>query len=242
MLDRNTYIANLAHDGAALLTIASANMSAPVFACPGWTVGDLVWHIGEVHFSWAHIVADGITDPGAIQNASRPQPSELLPWATEQLEYLLGVIASVEADRPIWTWAGDATAAWVARRMAHETAMHALDAHAALGRQFEIDSRLASDGIDEFLALYLPFHKDDAPVLDGSVHIHCTDVDGEWLIVPGDAMTLTVTREHAKGSCAIRGAARDILAALWRREPLTQIEVIGDMDVAARFVARTSLD
>ena len=51
-----------------------------------------------------------------------------------------------------------------------------------------------------------------------------------------------VAREHSKGDCAIRGPASDILLALWRRVPLSTCDVVGDADVAARFIAHTNLD
>jgi hypothetical protein len=67
-------------------------------------------------------------------------------------------------------------------------------------------------------------------------------VNGEWLLVPGDGLELVVTREHAKGSVALRGAAVDILLVLWRRMPIDAIEVIGDSSVADRFLLRADLD
>jgi hypothetical protein len=73
------------------------------------------------------------------------------------------------------------------------------------------------------------------------VHLHCTDVAGEWLVRHEDAK-LAFTREYAKGSCAIRGAASDLLLVLWRRAPLDAVEVIGDREVAERFVAFTRLN
>ena len=51
----------------------------------------------------------------------------------------------------------------------------------------------------------------------GSVHLHCTDVDGEWLVVGEPGRRPVVTREHAKGACALRGPAADLLLVLWRR-------------------------
>ena len=50
-----------------------------------------------------------------------------------------------------------------------------------------------------------------------------------------------VTREHAKGDCALRGAASDLLLVLWRRRPMSTIDVVGDADVAARFLAWPAL-
>ena len=46
---------------------------------------------------------------------------------------------------------------------------------------------------------------------------------------------------HAKGDCALRGAASDLLLVLWHRLPLSAIEVMGDVGVAERFAAHTRL-
>lgn len=105
------------------------------------------------------------------------------------------------------------------------------------------DVTAAIDAIDAFLQERLPSVSPDAPPLDGSVHLHTTDdgVHGEWLVVVDADGRYVVTREHAKGSCALRGAAGDLLEVLWRRRPLSAIDVVGDMAVAERFIARTVL-
>jgi hypothetical protein len=78
------------------------------------------------------------------------------------------------------------------------------------------------------------------------VHLHCTDVPGEWtLYTDTDTDTDTDTgapafrlvREHAKGDCALRGTASDLLLVLWRRLPVERVDVVGDAEVAARFLA-----
>ena len=52
-LDLNGYLAVLATEATALAAAAEeAGLDAPVPTCPGWTVNDLVLHIGEVH-RWA---------------------------------------------------------------------------------------------------------------------------------------------------------------------------------------------
>jgi predicted lipid carrier protein YhbT len=95
----------------------------------------------------------------------------------------------------------------------------------------------ASTSIDHFLHTILNTGEGD---VGGSVHIHCTDVAGEWTIRESDA-GLSVSREHAKGDCAIRGAALDILAVLSRQAPLSTVDVVGDAEVAARFVDASTL-
>jgi hypothetical protein len=66
-------------------------------------------------------------------------------------------------------------------------------------------------------------------------------VPGEWTVREGND-GFVVTREHSKGDCAIRGAASDILLALWRRVPLSACDVVGDADVGRRFVAHSGLN
>ncbi len=159
-------------------------------------------------------------------------------WAGE----LDRVLTDTDPATPHWTWTADKTTGFVVRRMAQETAVHRLDAERAAGRTYVIDPELASDGVDEFLFAFLRRGSTPtAPPLDGSVHLHCTDVAGEWLVVDDGAGGYVVTREHAKGDAAIRGTANDLLLVLWRRLPLDAVEVIGDRAVAERFIARTDL-
>jgi hypothetical protein len=122
--------------------------------------------------------------------------------------------------------------------MAQEIAVHRVDAELAAGEPNPIDGTLASDGIDEFLEFFV--NSSHGPV-GGSVHIHCTDVPGEWTVREG-VDDFVVTREHAKADAAIRGAASDILLSLWRRAAMSTVDVVGDAEVAARFVAASRLD
>jgi uncharacterized protein (TIGR03083 family) len=158
-------------------------------------------------------------------------------WAGE----LDRVLTTTDPATPHWTWTDDKTTGFVVRRMAQETAVHRLDAERTAGRTYTIDPELASDGVDEFLFAFLKWVDPEAAALAGSVHLHCTDVAGEWLVVDDGAGGYVVTREHAKGDAAIRGPANDLLLVLWRRLPLDAVEVIGDRTVAERFIARTNL-
>jgi len=119
--------------------------------------------------------------------------------------------------------------------MAHETSIHRWDAESATGEQAAVDAALAVDGIDEFLTVFLPRLADNfGEVGDATVHLHCTDVEGEWLVARRDG-ELTVTAEHAKGDVAARGSASDLLLFLWGRVPADALEVFGDGDLLARF-------
>ena len=195
----------------------------------------------EVHYSWKFIVESHLMNPDDYIPRPKPADKDLLTEYRAGLDELINVLSSIDPVRSCWTWAGIQDVAWVIRRMAHETAVHAWDAHVSAGNNAEIEAALASDGIDEYVHVMLVSNmRDGEALLSGSVHIHCTDVDGEWLIVPTDTSDVVVTREHAKGDCAIRGSASQLLLGLWRRTPMSSLEVIGSSDVAAQFLNRTA--
>lgn len=242
-MDNDRLLGSLRRDSAALLeAVRAAGPDAKVPSCPGWTAADLAWHIGEVHEFWGTIVADRLDGPDAYVQSSRPETfDDTVTFAESTAAALLDALEATDPATPVWTWASDKTAGFVLRRMAHETAVHRLDAERTAGRTHVIDGELASDGIDEFLSEFLVWVAEGVADLDGSVHLHCTDVPGEWLVRDDGHGGYDVTREHAKGDAAIRGAASDLLLVLWRRLPLDAAEVIGDRATAERLIARTNL-
>ena len=206
--------------------------SAKVPSCPEWSVGDLLYHLYEVQYLWHRVSAEARSGFDGLSMPVRPADGSLVDVLRgEHVSYTSWLRANNPAS-PQWTWTGMRDFQWLARRMAHELAMHRVDADLARGQATGIEPALASDGIDEFLEFFRNGE------LVGSVHIHCTDVAGEWTIDRDG----TVRREHAKGDCAIRGAASDILLALWRRTSLDTCDVVGDAAVAAQFVAASRLD
>ncbi|MCU1366501.1 MAG: hypothetical protein JWN39_2140 [Ilumatobacteraceae bacterium] len=240
-MDTSQYLAAIAADAAALRTAAvTAGLDAQVPSCPGWTIADLLRHVGEVHLFWSTIVR---TRAASVSDVARPTTVEdavALAAFDARLADLLSILGDTEPTTSVWTWSDDHTVGFVQRRMAHETAVHRWDAEGAAGTITPIAAALASDGIDEFLEHFLPDVLDGSEPVGGSVHIHCGDVAGEWTIRPNDD-GYDVTREHAKGDCALRGPASDLLLVLWRRLGTDAIDVVGDAGVAARFVAATNL-
>jgi uncharacterized protein (TIGR03083 family) len=240
-MENSDLLAALQRDGDAFADACeTAGLGASVAACPGWSVADLAWHLVEVHYFWHTMVAEQRSTWEGYEPPDRPRDAQLLDLYRDGLRKVIDVLSAVDPAQSTWTWTTDQTAGWVIRRMAQETAIHAWDAASAAGRDGDIEPKLASDGIDEFLTWFLPDTAEDAAPVGGSVHIHCGDVSGEWTLHPNDS-GFDVTREHAKGDCAIRGSAGDILLALWRRRPLSSVDVVGNADVAARFIAHTAL-
>jgi uncharacterized protein (TIGR03083 family) len=250
-MDADDFLAVVHDESTGLLAAArGADPDAAVPGCPEWTTADLVWHIGEVHDFWGWIVRERATAPDGYVDPQRPGiglPTDeafaaLCTFASERAAELHRVLTETDPATEVWSWAPRHDVAWVVRRMAHETAVHRLDAEHAAGRAHRMAPDLASDGIDEFLDYFFPLAAPDTAALAGSVHLHCTDAEGEWTVRPDDAGSHTVARDHAKADAALRGEAHDLLMVLWRRSPLDAVTVFGDAELAAAFVAYPSND
>lgn len=236
------YVRVIEEQGKALADAARASLDAPVRACGPWRIADVLWHVGEVHRFWTAMALSASADRVVTEKDERPEEMDMIRWYEAGVTRLHEALATLSPEQQCWTWAGPQNIAWLARRMAHETTVHAWDAGWAAGLRPRIAPELASDGIDEFLFVMTPLVREGQPIVGGSVHVHCTDVVGEWLVTPGDGLEMAVTREHKKGSVALRGAASDLYLVLWRRLPVDVVEVIGDVSVAERFLMRADLD
>jgi len=237
MLTPDQYLSALSSDGEALAASAQRNLGASVPSCPGWTTADLVRHTGVVHRHKAEAIRCGGTAyPKDLAWVPAPAGAEaLFAWYREGLADLLDVL-DAPPDQAAWSWAGDHRVAFWQRRMAQETLVHRWDAQAAVGQTTPLSAELAADGVDEYLDVWLPRaeQRDDTP--SGTVHVHATDADGEWL-VRLDEGTVVLTRAHARGDVALRGRAEDLLLVLWRRRPLDAVEVLGDRTLAEDLLA-----
>lgn len=254
-LDKTTYLTLLRADSEALFAAAELGLEPPVSACPGWTVGALVGHIGSVYTAWNKRVRERDQDtadilpedfaglPGFYEWAGRDfvssaMPPGLLAWAKAQADALQSTLAKVAPDERVGTWyPPQQTAAFVQRRMPLETAVHRWDAQHAHGKEQPIDPELARDGIDEVLDIMVPMFRRREKLPEGTgerYHLHRTDGDGEWL-VEFAADGIRVTREHAKGDVAIRGTASDLLLWLWGRVHADRLEVKGDAAYVDRW-------
>jgi uncharacterized protein (TIGR03083 family) len=241
-MEINELLLALERDSAAFVDACEvAGLTATVPACPGWTVADLLYHLTEVHDFWQSMVADQRSSWEGYEQPPRPVDEGLAAMYRRGRSDLLKTLSEADPAMSVWTWSDDKTAGFVIRRMAQETAVHLWDATQAADMINPIEPALAGDGIDEFLTHFTGDVAEGAAPVAGSVHLHCGDVAGEWTVREADD-GFAVAREHSKADCAIRGTASDILLALWRRVPLSACDVVGDADVAVRFIAHTNLN
>jgi uncharacterized protein (TIGR03083 family) len=234
-LDLNGYLAVLATEATALADAAQeAGLDAAVPTCPGWTVTDLVLHVGEVHRWATAAVASKATKLGDVPPDSRgelPEPADTIDWFCRGAIGLRDTLAAADPEVEYAAFLNDPATPrllfW-ARRQTMETGVHRVDAESAVGRCTALAPDVAIDGIDEFLTGFLPRSRTplraDAP--------HCLLVapdysDQRWTVSISSEMPVT-ERRATDADCTVSGPASDIYLALWNRGSLDSLKIEGN--------------
>ena len=245
------HIEFLERDGRLMAAAAErAGLAARVPSCPGWQVGDLLRHQGYVHRWAARFVIDRLSDAvpepsEAVILAADPPDEELLTWFRDGHSVLVDALRAAPPDLSCWTFlpAPSPLAFW-ARRQAHETAVHRVDAELATGGAVtSLDPAFAADGIDELIVGFLGRHErrlTDEQRAGGRrlVHIQPTDAPGEWQVELTEDGTRAATVRRGAGSgaaaCTLTGPAAGLYLVLWNRaEPgaAADVSIGGDAGV-----------
>jgi uncharacterized protein (TIGR03083 family) len=230
------HVAALESDGRLLVAAArSAGLDAPVPSCPGWVVRDLLAHIGFVHRWAAGYVQTGNTEmvdephePALL--AAAPPDDQLTEWVADGHASLVRALSSAPADLNCWTFleAPSPLAFW-ARRQAHETAVHRVDAELAAGAApGAIAAPFAADGVDELLLGFLarPGSRRYTKVEPGSVTFAATDAGASWTVtVSGTG----IETGRGAGTCdlSVRAPAAGLYLLLWNRCPPDGLDLSG---------------
>ncbi len=236
-VDTSVHLSALTADSEAFAQCAAGHLDQPVPSCPGWAVADLVGHLGGV-YSWVKMVVDAAgARPGSDRDGPPPERDQLVEWFADRRDAMVEALTGREPSSSAWIFAAPHTGdiGWWRRRQALETAVHLYDVQSATSTPAAVAPELAADGVDEVLTVFLPrfLARRDVPGLEGSVHLHCTDTDGEWVVEFGGSEP-EVRREHAKADTALRGPASDLFLLLWNRVTLdgAGLEVFGNRRVA----------
>jgi uncharacterized protein (TIGR03083 family) len=230
--------AALGHSVDALAGIDPADLGRDVPSCPGWTVADLLGHVTHVHRWATKAIVSHSTDRPPFGTEELPAGPALPAFFREGADALVAALHAADFDEVVFTWAGPRPLRWWLRRQAHETAVHAWDGGHAIGHPRPIEASVAVDGIDEYFDEFVPLRFKTA-VFAGNgetMHLHATDVDGEWL-VRFDPDQVVMTREHGKGDVAVRGTASELLLLLWNRSGYDTLTTFGEVEVLDRFRA-----
>jgi uncharacterized protein (TIGR03083 family) len=234
------YLGAIASDAERMAAAGSSSPTTRVPSCPDWDLAALCAHQGWVHrMATLALSSASIERPDLSQIPSAPAGHEA-EFLREGVEPLLSAMRARKSDEPAWNFTSQSkTVGFWPRRQAHETLIHRWDAERALGMPSDLPAALATDGIDEWFNVFLParLRQKDLSALGGSIHMHCTDVEGEWILNVADG-TMRVEHGHAKGDVAARGPAQALLLMIWHRMPAddASLEVFGDRAVLDRWL------
>ncbi|MET7641293.1 maleylpyruvate isomerase family mycothiol-dependent enzyme [Streptomyces sp. NPDC005438] len=247
-MDTTCFIEVVRREGGGLLSAAErAGLEAPVPTCPGWTVRELVHHQGNVHRWATGFVRQGYGGPLPIPGETVPD-GELYDWFEAGHRGLVEALSEAGEELDCWTFLRGSPSPrhfW-ARRQAHETTVHRVDAELA-GRVTlgEVDRAVAVDGIEELLC---GFHGRGRSRVRSTVprSLRVRPVDSprsSWTLRLSPEVPAVVTGDPVgPADCELSGEASALYLALWNRVPVEQAARIeGDASLVDLWRANSAI-
>jgi uncharacterized protein (TIGR03083 family) len=239
---------------------AAAGPAAPVPTTPGWTIADLVEHVGQTQNWVAEIIERRITDPAQLptEMAVLPtDPREWQAWLSESAQRFASACSDDALDEPVFNAAGDGRTGarfWLCSVL-NEAVVHGFDAAHAANRPADIDADIAAALISNHLAMLTSptwerRRSESAHAVRGTgqtlqwLATDTADDAGVWFVErrPEGAMCRPGARQ---ADVTVTGPARSLLLTMTRRLPLTDheatgISVDGDADLAQHWIDNTA--
>jgi uncharacterized protein (TIGR03083 family) len=234
----------------------AAGPDAAVPTTPGWTVTDLVAHVGQTQHWVAEIIERRVTDPARLPTEVAEVPTDpraWRAWLSESAQRVVNACSDDALDAPVFNAAGDersGTRFWMSSVL-NETVVHGYDAADAAGRTADIDADVAAALITNHLTMLTSptwerQRPESARAIRGTGQVlrwRATDA-GAWSVErrPDGATRRPGTRQ---ADVTVTGPARSLLLTLTRRLPLTDreangISVDGDLDLAQHWLDSTA--
>ena len=234
--------------------LADCDPSARVPGCPAWDAADLLWHMGgEVQEFWAWVVSHRPQHPrdGHREPARPTSYDDLLALFDESSAALVSALRDADPDEEAWTWGSDQTVGFTYRRQALEALVHRVDAEQTAGTTSALDPALATDGVEEVLAVMYggcppwgTFHG-----LPHHVRVDTTDTGASvWVQLgrftgtdPRDGTTYdeediaVVDDPGLEPDAVISGPSDALLLRFWRRGDGADTHLAGSLEIVDRF-------
>ncbi|MFJ5262340.1 maleylpyruvate isomerase family mycothiol-dependent enzyme [Streptomyces sp. NPDC088387] len=226
---------------------------APVPTCPEWNLGRLVRHVGGTH-RWAEeVVRTRATEPvpdDLVNNVfgyGDEDPAALDEWLGAGARLLTTALMDAGPDARVWTPPEpDQPVVFWARRMLHETSLHRADAAWTVGVPYEVDTAVARDALDEWMAFgTVPeaYDEEDAePLLGPGRTLRFRAVDSPTEVWGVDLTGAAPTWSHSgRGDAAVTvtGTLTDLMLLVYGRPVAPRIEVDGDGALLDLWLRRT---
>ncbi|WP_331767209.1 maleylpyruvate isomerase family mycothiol-dependent enzyme [Embleya sp. NBC_00896] len=242
---------------AAARRAVAAGEAPSVPSCPGWTMSDLVVHLGGVHRVVGCVVKErlpelpDVTDAGLFDLPAEredwpvpgqgptpgPVPVALVDWFAAGARALDELFVRTDPNEAVWTWSADHTVGFWLRVQTIEASVHRWDAERALGAAGPIDTEVAVDAVGHAFEVMAPYRRSvqSAPLGAGErFRFRRTDGPGVWTACfEGDEVRLA----GPDGPCDVEaaGTASDLMLFLWGRRPAQPLTVTGDHAVLDRY-------
>ncbi|MFF7891723.1 maleylpyruvate isomerase family mycothiol-dependent enzyme [Streptomyces sp. NPDC007907] len=218
------FLQTLETEGRLLAAAAEeAGTDAKVPTCPEWQVRDLLRHTGAVHRWAAAYVAEQLTERRPLAEPTELDGAELLAWYRDSHRDLVGTLAGASPDVECFTFlpAPSPLAFW-ARRQAHETAVHRVDAESARGgAPTGVTPEFATDGIDELLRGFHARSRSRVRTPEPRVlRIRTEDTGAVWTVRLSPEPPVTTRDASGEAACELSAPAEQLYLALWNRAPL----------------------
>jgi uncharacterized protein (TIGR03083 family) len=226
--------------------------SVPVPTCPGWTLLQLLRHVGRGDRWAAQIIADradASLDPRLVRDGRPPADARgAIEWLSQSPLTLLAAVEAIGPGAEVSTFVGPRAAAWWIRRRLHEATIHRADAAIALGAPYQLPAELAADGISEWLDRLADEQALGQPPslpAGASLALRATEQDlteSTWTVL-GSPKGVQWSGRPGSADLTLSGPATDLLLALLRRRPAedTGISMQGDTGLWRSWLALTPL-
>jgi uncharacterized protein (TIGR03083 family) len=236
--------------------VAGTDQRLRIPACPDWSLRQLATHVGRAHRWGAEIVrtrSAEFIEFRAVPDGKAPEGAAgQAAWLTAGAAMLTAAVRAAGEDA-VWGFGKLVPATFWARRMAHETLVHAADVALATGGAIAIPPDLAADAIDEWLTVMSPLNQDqndlaailpagaalDVRVTDGDAGWHVTHAPDGVRATPGPPGDADATPAGGVAEVTLSGPAADVLLVLMRRLPVSSVSVSGDTALLDRWLELT---
>ncbi len=213
--------------------LAATAPEATCPTCPDWNALDLLWHLTEVHWFWAQVLAGGAradADIGAVEAAKPPRPTdvgELLALREQSTEALLAQLDRLDDAEPRWSWwKPDQTVGFTRRMQTYEATMHRVDAELTAGLPVgSIAADVAAGAVDHAVDVMWGWLPDGASYEPSAVaEFVASDADAHWLVEvgrwsapSGRSAPRAVRASGGRPTVTVTAPVRDLALWAWTR-------------------------
>ena len=221
--------------------IRAADLATPVPNLGRWKIRDVVAHLGGVH-RWATRIVTTRSMDGPSFTKSKLDGLELCDWFDDGVDHLVQTLRTNPAEDPCPNFnpGSPNTVAWWSRRQMHETIVHCWDIERSVGSTTPIDPVVATDGIEEFLDVYVRTR--GKQTLTAPLVLATTKPAQAWTLSPAERVgrVNVVSGRTPNVTTELNGRPEPLLLVLWGRIDLADapLETIGDATIAASLTAQ----